>query len=127
MSNSGCAASGAVARTLSSTPAGYSTRTIEAVALEYLRDEANDGHDVSLTNAQARLIWAYAERLNGRCAALAALLRQREAKVEKQAIDFELERSEMARQALDARMRLLTAQASRTSCSIRSRASTSSS
>ncbi len=43
--------------------------------------------------------------------ALAALLRQREAKVEKQAIDFELERSEMARQALDARMRLLSAQA----------------
>ncbi|MBT9492085.1 MAG: histidine kinase [Paucibacter sp.] len=43
--------------------------------------------------------------------ALTALLRQREAKVEKQAIDFELERSEMARQALDARMRLLTAQA----------------
>ena len=43
--------------------------------------------------------------------ALAALLRQREAKVEKQAIDFELERSEMARQALDARMRLLAAQA----------------
>jgi len=43
--------------------------------------------------------------------ALAALLRQREAKVEKQAIDFELERSEMARQALDARMRLLFAQA----------------
>ncbi|MFN7664715.1 MAG: sensor histidine kinase [Inhella sp.] len=43
--------------------------------------------------------------------ALAALLRQREAKVEKQAIDFALERSEMARQALDARMRLLTAQA----------------
>jgi hypothetical protein len=43
--------------------------------------------------------------------ALAALLRHREAKVEKLAIDFELERSEMARQALDARMRLLTAQA----------------
>ena len=43
--------------------------------------------------------------------ALAALLRQREAKVEKLAVDFELERSEMARQALDARMRLLTAQA----------------
>ena len=42
--------------------------------------------------------------------ALAALLRQREAKVEKLAVDFELERSEMARQALDARMRLLTAQ-----------------
>ncbi|MDC8772184.1 sensor histidine kinase [Roseateles albus] len=43
--------------------------------------------------------------------ALTALLRQREAKVEEQAIDFELERSEMARQALDARMRLLSAQA----------------
>ncbi len=43
--------------------------------------------------------------------ALAALLRQREAKVEKLSVDFELERSEMARQALDARMRLLTAQA----------------
>ena len=43
--------------------------------------------------------------------ALTALLRQREAKVEKQAIDFELERSELARQALDARMRLLSAQA----------------
>lgn len=43
--------------------------------------------------------------------ALAALLRQRDAKVEKQAIEFELARSELARQALDARMRLLTAQA----------------
>ncbi len=43
--------------------------------------------------------------------ALTALLRQREAKVEKQAIEFELERSEMARQALDVRMRLLSAQA----------------
>ncbi|WP_374434676.1 sensor histidine kinase [Inhella sp.] len=43
--------------------------------------------------------------------ALAALLRHREAKVEKLSVDFELERSEMARQALDARMRLLTAQA----------------
>jgi hypothetical protein len=43
--------------------------------------------------------------------ALAALLRHREAKVEEQAMVFELERSEMARQALDARMRLLTAQA----------------
>lgn len=43
--------------------------------------------------------------------ALAALLRQREAKAEKQAIAFELERTEMARQALDAHMRLLTAQA----------------
>lgn len=43
--------------------------------------------------------------------ALAALLRQREAKAEKQALEFELERTELARQALDARMRLLTAQA----------------
>ncbi|MQA42370.1 sensor histidine kinase [Rugamonas sp. FT29W] len=43
--------------------------------------------------------------------ALAALLRQREARAEKQAIEFELERTEMARQALDAHMRLLTAQA----------------
>lgn len=43
--------------------------------------------------------------------ALTALLRQREATVEEQAIGFELERSEMARAALDARMRLLTAQA----------------
>ena len=42
--------------------------------------------------------------------ALTALLRQREATVEEQAIGFELERSEMARAALDARMRLLTAQ-----------------
>jgi hypothetical protein len=43
--------------------------------------------------------------------ALSALVRHREAKVEKLAIDFELERSEMARQALDVRMRLLSAQA----------------
>jgi sensor histidine kinase YesM len=43
--------------------------------------------------------------------ALTAMLRQREATVEEQAIGFELERSEMARAALDARMRLLTAQA----------------
>jgi LytS/YehU family sensor histidine kinase len=39
------------------------------------------------------------------------LLRQREAKSEKQVIEFELERTELARQALDAHMRLLTAQA----------------
>ncbi len=43
--------------------------------------------------------------------ALSALLRLRVAMVEKQAIDFDLVRSEMARQALDARMRLLSAQA----------------
>lgn len=41
--------------------------------LEYLRDESNDGHDVSLTNSQARLLWSYIDRLTGRCAALAAL------------------------------------------------------
>jgi LytS/YehU family sensor histidine kinase len=38
------------------------------------------------------------------------LLRHREPKVEKQAIDFELECIEMARQSLDARMPPLTAQ-----------------
>ncbi|MBB4843056.1 signal transduction histidine kinase [Paucibacter oligotrophus] len=42
--------------------------------------------------------------------ALAALVRQREAWAREQALAFELERSELARQALDARMRLLTAQ-----------------
>jgi signal transduction histidine kinase len=41
---------------------------------------------------------------------LSALVRQREAWAQEQALAFELERSEMARQALDARMRLLTAQ-----------------
>ncbi|MCV2352806.1 histidine kinase [Paucibacter sp. B2R-40] len=75
------------------------------------------------TPAGAPVFWANTDRLNGFMTltfsgmllapwvALTALLRQREAKVEEQAIDFELERSEMARQALDARMRLLTAQA----------------
>jgi Histidine kinase len=42
--------------------------------------------------------------------ALSALVRQREAWAREQALAFELERSEMARQALDARMRLLGAQ-----------------
>lgn len=42
--------------------------------------------------------------------ALGALLRQREAQAREQAMSFELERSELARQALDARMRLLQAQ-----------------
>jgi signal transduction histidine kinase len=42
--------------------------------------------------------------------ALAALVRQREAWAQEQALAFELERSELARQALDARMRLLSAQ-----------------
>lgn len=75
------------------------------------------------TAAGAPMFWHEPKRLEGFMAftflgmllapwtALTALLRQREAKVEKQANDFELERSEMARQALDARMRLLSAQA----------------
>lgn len=42
--------------------------------------------------------------------ALGALLRQRESLAREQALAFELERSELARQALDARMRLLQAQ-----------------
>ncbi|MFN0182962.1 MAG: sensor histidine kinase [Aquabacterium sp.] len=75
------------------------------------------------TPAGAPMFWTQPNRLEGFMTftflgmllapwtALTALLRQREAKVEKQAIDFELERSELARQALDARMRLLTAQA----------------
>jgi len=42
--------------------------------------------------------------------ALSALVRQREAWAQEQALAFELERSELARQALDARMRLLSAQ-----------------
>ena len=41
----------------------------------------------------------------------ATVLRHREPKLEKQAIDFELERSEIVRQMLDVRKRLLTAQA----------------
>jgi two-component sensor histidine kinase len=42
--------------------------------------------------------------------ALAAMLRQREAYAREQALAFELERSELERRALDARMRLLQAQ-----------------
>lgn len=42
--------------------------------------------------------------------ALGALVRQRDAQVREQALAFELERSELARQALDARMRLMQAQ-----------------
>jgi LytS/YehU family sensor histidine kinase len=42
--------------------------------------------------------------------ALAAMLRQREAMARTQALAFDLERSELARQALDARMQLLQAQ-----------------
>ena len=43
-------------------------------------------------------------------AALGALVRQKEAFAQHQALAFDLERSELARQALDARMRLLQAQ-----------------
>jgi signal transduction histidine kinase len=57
------------------------------------------------------MLMAFAGTLVAPWTALTALLRQREAKVEAQAVDFELERSEMARAALDARMRLLSAQA----------------
>ena len=42
--------------------------------------------------------------------ALGALVRQREALAREQALAFELERSELERQALDARLRLLQAQ-----------------
>lgn len=42
--------------------------------------------------------------------ALGALVRQRDAQARDQALAFELERSELARQALDARMRLMQAQ-----------------
>ncbi len=75
------------------------------------------------TPVGAPVFWAEPKRLNGFMTvtfsgmllapwvALTALLRQREAKVKEQATSFALERSEMARQALDARMRLLTAQA----------------
>jgi len=48
--------------------------------------------------------------LIGPWVALGALLRQREAFAREQALAFDLERSELARQALDARMRLLQAQ-----------------
>jgi signal transduction histidine kinase len=66
--------------------------------------------------------WANGERLQGFMMfsfmatllapwmALSALVRQREAWAQEQALAFELERSELARQALDARMRLLSAQ-----------------
>ncbi len=57
------------------------------------------------------MLMAFSGMLVAPWTALTALLRQREAKVEKQASDFALERSEMARQALDVRMRLLSAQA----------------
>jgi signal transduction histidine kinase len=66
--------------------------------------------------------WSNTDRLQGFVAftflgtllapwiALAALVRQREAWVREQALAFELERSEMARQALGARLQVLSAQ-----------------
>ena len=75
------------------------------------------------TSAGAPEFWNEPNRLNGFMiltftgmlvapwVALTALLRQRESTVAEQAHHFELERSEMARQALEARMRLLSAQA----------------
>ncbi|MDZ7651921.1 MAG: histidine kinase [Burkholderiaceae bacterium] len=48
--------------------------------------------------------------LIGPWVALGAMLKQREAFAREQALSFDLERSELARQALDARMRLLQAQ-----------------
>ncbi len=74
------------------------------------------------TSAEAGPFWLDKLRLEGFFAftflgtllapwmALAALVRQREAWAREQALAFELERSELARQALDARLRLLSAQ-----------------
>jgi signal transduction histidine kinase len=74
------------------------------------------------TAPSAMPFWTNGDRLGGFFAftflgcilapwmALAALVRQREGWVKEQALAFELERSELARQALDARMRLLSAQ-----------------
>jgi len=74
------------------------------------------------TKAGAPPFWADKDRLEGFLTfvflgtllapwmALSALVRQREAWAHEQALAFELERSELARQALDARMRLLSAQ-----------------
>lgn len=74
------------------------------------------------TEAGAPPFWRVSDRLGGFMLltlfplffapwiALTALVRQREAWAREQALAFDLERSELARQALDARMRLLTAQ-----------------
>lgn len=75
-----------------------------------------------LTDAGAVPFWQDRERLSGFAmfsilgmlvapwAALAALVRQKDALARHQAIAFELERSELERQALDARLHLLQAQ-----------------
>jgi hypothetical protein len=55
--------------------------------------------------------------LVGPWVALAALVRQKEAFARDQALAFHLERSELERQALDARLRLLQAQVAPHSCS----------
>lgn len=83
-----------------------------AFFVAFLLSTAPDAPPFWKTNRmESFMVFTFLGMLLAPWTALAALLRQREAKVEKQAIDFELERSEMARQALDARMRLLTAQA----------------
>ena len=74
------------------------------------------------TRPGAPQFWADADRMNGWMmltfmallvapwTALAALVRQKEAVARHQALAFELERSELGRQALDARLQLLQAQ-----------------
>lgn len=70
----------------------------------------------------ARLFWSSGERLGefgvssalalliGPWTALAALMRQKDALVRRQSLTFELQRSELERQALDARLHLIQAQ-----------------
>lgn len=74
------------------------------------------------TNAGAPMFWQDKERLGGFAmlsvigvllapwAALAALVRQKDALARHQALTFDLQRSELERQALDARLHLLQAQ-----------------
>ena len=59
---------------------------------------------------QGYLVMSFVGILVGPWIALAAMVRQREAFARTQALAFELERSELERQALDARLRLLQAQ-----------------
>ena len=72
------------------------------------------GGDPRFSAVPARLVGfgqlTFAGILFGLWIALGAMVRQRDALARDQALAFELERSELARQALDARMRLLQAQ-----------------
>jgi signal transduction histidine kinase len=72
------------------------------------------GGDPRFAQNPARLVGfaqlTFAGVVFGLWIALGALVRQRDALARDQALAFELERSELARQALDARMRLLQAQ-----------------